>query len=114
QRVIMQQGDASKLPFRDQEFDLVFSFQALEQMQGIRDRAVSEMARAASKWVIATEPFAEFNQSAIQKHYMSARGYLDLSIDELPKFGLKPFLVFGDWPHKLNSGAGLVAAEVTK
>jgi SAM-dependent methyltransferase len=111
QRVTLRQGDASKLPFRDGEFDLVFSFQALEQMQAIRDAAVSEMARVAKRWVVCTEPFAEWNQTEIQKHYMRARGYLDLSVDELPKFGLKPILVFGDWPHKLQSGAGLVAAE---
>lgn len=110
-RVTMRQGDASKLPFRDGEFDLVFSFQALEQMNAIRDAAVSEMARVAKRWVVGTEPFAEWNQSEIQEHYMKARGYLDLSVDELPKFGLKPILVFGDWPHKLQSGAGLVAAE---
>jgi SAM-dependent methyltransferase len=110
-RVTMRQGDASKLPFRDGEFDLVFSFQALEQMNAIRDAAVSEMARVAKWWVVGTEPFAEWNQSEIQEHYMKARGYLDLSVDELPKFGLKPILVFGEWPHKLQSGAGLVAAE---
>jgi SAM-dependent methyltransferase len=112
QRVTLRQGDASKLPFAKGEFDLVFSFQALEQMQAIRDQAVSEMARVASKYVICTEPFAEFNRSTIQHHYMTARGYLNLSAADLPRFGLKPFLVFGDWPHKLNSGAGLVAAEV--
>ena len=111
QRVTMRQGDASQLPFREKEFGSVFSFQALEQMQSIRDKAVSEMARVASKYVICTEPFAEWNQSKIQKHYMGARGYLNLSVEELPQFGLKPFLVFGDWPHKLASGVGLVAAE---
>lgn len=110
-RVTMRQGDASKLPFRDGEFDLVFSFQALEQMNAIRDAAVSEMARVAKRWVVCTEPFAEWNRSEIQEHYMKARGYLDLSVDELPKFGLKPILVFGEWPHKLQSGAGLVASE---
>jgi ubiquinone/menaquinone biosynthesis C-methylase UbiE len=111
QRVTLQQGDASKLPFKDGQFDLVFSFQALEQMQAIRDAAVSEMSRVAKRWVVCTEPFSEWNKSEIQEHYKQARGYLDLSIDELPKFGLKPILVFGDWPHKLQTGAGLVAAE---
>lgn len=110
-RINFRQGDAGALPFKDKQFELVFSFQALEQMQAIRDKAVSEIARVAAKWVICIEPFAEFNQSTIQKHYMSARGYLALSAAELPAFGLHPFLVFGDWPHKLSSGAGLVAAE---
>lgn len=114
QRVTLRQGDASQLPFGEKEFDLVFSFQALEQMQSIRDKAVSEMARVTSRNVICTEPFAEWNRSEIQKHYMMARGYLNLSVEELPQFGLKPFLMFGDWPHKLQSGAGLVAAEKTE
>ena len=61
--------------------------------------------------MVCTEPFAEWNKSEIQEHYMKARGYLDLSVDELPKFGLKPILVFGDWPQKLQSGAGMVVGE---
>jgi SAM-dependent methyltransferase len=110
--VTFRQGDASKLPFRDGEFDLVFSFLALEQMQSLRDKVLSEIARVSSRYVICTEPFRDCNQSTIQKHYRDARGYLDLSVAELPAFGLQPFFIFDDWPQKLNLGAALVAAEV--
>jgi SAM-dependent methyltransferase len=111
-RVTLQQGDASRLPFADRQFDLVFSFQALEQMQAVRDKAVAEMSRVTSQYVICTEPFLDFNQSEIQKHYREARGYLNLAAAEFPSFGLQPFFQFGDWPHKLNLGVGLVAATV--
>jgi ubiquinone/menaquinone biosynthesis C-methylase UbiE len=113
-KATFQQGDASALPFKDKQFDLVFSFQALEQMQAIRDKAVSEISRVAAKYVICTEPFRDFNQSEIQKYYTTARGYLNLAIDELPSFGLRPFLRFGDWPHKLTLGVGLAAADVSR
>src|SRR5688572_26674782 len=79
--VKFQQGDASKLPFPDKSFDLVFSFQALEQMQIIRDKAVREMVRVARKYVVMTEPLSDFNQTEIQHHYMRSRGYLDLGTD---------------------------------
>jgi SAM-dependent methyltransferase len=111
-RVNFRQGTAASLPFENKTFDLVFSFQALEQMQSIRDQAVSEMARVTRRFVVCTEPFREFNQAPIQKHYMGARGYLDLGLNELPDFGLKPFLVFSDWPQKMNSGLGLAACEL--
>jgi len=114
QRVSLQQGDASALAFKDREFDLVFTFQALEQMQAIRDKAVAEMARVTSRHVISTEPFADFNTSEIQRNYMGALGYLELPSRDFLKFGLRPTLVFGDWPHKLSLGVGVVAAETAR
>jgi SAM-dependent methyltransferase len=109
--VEMQQGDASKLPFPDKSFDLVFSFQALEQMQIVRDAAVSEMARVARRWVVLTEPLDDFNQDEIKVHYMRARGYLDLNTKELGRFGLEPVFVFGDFPQKLTSGVGIAVCK---
>ena len=109
--VKLRQGDASKLPFRDGEFDLVFSFLALEQMQSVRDKALSEIARVTARNTINIEPFRDYNQLTIQKHYREARGYLDLHVNELTAFGLKPIFTFDDWPQKLHLAAGAVVTE---
>lgn len=111
-RIDFRQGNATALSFPDKSFDLVFSFQALEQMQAVRDAAVAEMARVARRWVVLTEPLADFNQSPPQRHYMRARGYLDLATAELPRFGLRPLLTFGDLPQKVTLGVGLAVCAV--
>ena len=110
-KVKLRQGDASKLPFRDGEFDLVFSFLALEQMQSVRDKALSEIARVTARNTINIEPFRDYNQMPIQKHYREARGYLDLHVNELTSFGLKPIFTFDGWPQKLTLAAGAVVTE---
>jgi SAM-dependent methyltransferase len=110
-KVKLRQGDASKLPFKDEEFDLVFSFLALEQMQSVRDKALSEIARVTARNTINIEPFRDYNQLPIQKHYREARGYLDLHVNELTSFGLKPIFTFDGWPQKLTLAAGAVVTE---
>ena len=110
-KVKLRQGDASRLPYRDGEFDLVFSFLALEQMQSVRDQALSEMARVTARHTINVEPFRDYNQLPIQKHYREARGYLDLQINEMARFGLNPIFTFDHWPQKLTLAAGAVVTE---
>ena len=83
-------GDASALPFPDKSFDLVYTVQAIEQMQPIRDKVLREIRRVARKNAILVEPFAEANRGATRQHYMRSRGYLDLAIEELPAFGSIP------------------------
>ena len=61
-------------------------------MQAVRDKAVAEMARVSAKHVVCTEPFLDFNQSTLQKHYRDARGYLNLSKLKLQEIG--------DWVEK--------------
>ena len=60
---------------------------------------------------INIEPFRDYNQLPIQKHYREARGYLDLHVNELTTFGLKPIFTFDDWPQKLTLAAGAVVTE---
>lgn len=102
------QGNALALPFADRAFDLVFTFLALEQMQAIRDQSLSEIARVTGRHAAFVEPFSEANTSRTQQHYLRHRGYLNLSVAELPKFGLDPIAAFDDVPQKLTIGASLV------
>lgn len=102
-----RQGNALALPFADGNFDLVFTVLALEQMQAIRDKALAEIARVTRRHAAFVEPFAEANTRPAQRHYLRHRGYLNLSVSELPKFGLDPIATFDDVPQKLTIGASL-------
>jgi ubiquinone/menaquinone biosynthesis C-methylase UbiE len=104
----IQQGNVLALPFPDRSFDLVFTVLALEQMQAIGDQALSEIARVARRHAVFIEPFAEFNSTETRKHYLRHRGYLDLPVSELKRFGLDVIDIFEDMPQKLTIGAGLV------
>ena len=108
----IQQGDASALPFADNSFDVVYTVLALEQMQPIRDQALREIRRVARKYAIMVEPFAEANQSWTQRCYLRSRGYLDLSVDALPSFGLEPVVTFSNVPDRITLGASVTLARV--
>lgn len=111
-RVKFEQGDAAKLPFPDKSFDLVFSFQAFEQMQAIRDQAMKELNRVARRWVIMTEPFTTFNKEPVQRSYRARLDYLDLAVEDLPRFGLTPEFQFADYPHKVTTASGVVLSKL--
>lgn len=111
-RADIRQGDASRLEFADDTFDLVYTSLALEQMQAVRDAAVSECARVARHHVVNVEPFREVNDRGTRKHYTLFNNYLDLKIAELPRFGLEPKLTFDDIPHKVTIGYGLAVSKV--
>jgi SAM-dependent methyltransferase len=106
-----QQADAQELPFETRSFDLIFSVLALEQMEAIRDAALSEIARVAAKWVVMIEPFVDFNRDPLRSASTRARGYFSLDISDLGRFGLEPVVVFDDFPKKMTLGVGLVIAR---
>ncbi len=107
-RVRVRQGNATALPYPDGSFDLVYTCQALEQMQAVRDSAVAEIARVSNGHVALIEPFAEFNRSLTQRAYIGSKDYLRLRSTDLTKFGIAPALVYGDIPQKIRLGVGLV------
>ena len=87
-RIRFEQGDACRLAFPDDSFDVVITRQALEQMNKIRDEALSEIARVARHHVVLGEPFADFNREGLRLDYVKAKEYLDLPVAELARFGL--------------------------
>ena len=109
-RIDFRQGDAARLPFADNEFDLVFSRLALEQMELIRDDVLSEIRRVARRAAIFLEPFADCNQTEILKLATRAKKYFSLPINSLNDYGLTPTNYFCDWPQKVKEGCGLVIA----
>lgn len=105
------QGSAAKLPFEDNEFDLVYTVLALEQMEGIRDKALSEVARVAGQHTLMLEPFRDVNDSGWPRANVIRRQYFRGTIDELPRYGLTPELALNDFPQETFLKACAVLSE---
>ncbi len=110
-RVNFFQGNAMKLPFSDDSFDVVYTVLALEAMEEIRHQALQELARVARKYVIMIEPFSDFNDRGIRYYYHSSQHYFRGKIDELQQDGLEPVVVYSDFPHKIRLQPALVIAR---
>ena len=110
-RIRFVQGNATELPFGDNEFDLVYSILALEQMERIRDRALSEFARVAGKHTLMIEPFRDVNSSGWQRAYVIRRDYFRGRIDELGRYGLQPVVATDDFPQEYFLKAAAVLSE---
>lgn len=110
-RIDFVQGDAGALPFGDGSFDLVLTVLAVEQMEGIRDRALREIARVSGSHVLMLEPFREANTSLLRRVYIYSRDYFRGSIGDLSGFGLEPLWATADLPHEAFLGVALALFE---
>ncbi len=110
-RITAVQGSAAELPFEAGSFDLVYSRLALEQMEPIRHKALAEMARVSSRYVMMVEPFRDVNATGLRRHYIVSNNYFQGAVADLGRYGLVPRLVFSDWPSKITLKAALVVAE---
>ena len=106
-------GSGAALPFPDRSFDVVMTSLALEQMEQIRDRALSELARVSAGYVVMLEPFAEVNGGGLRRAYVKAYDYFEGTISELHRYGLEVVSVLTDMPHKAWLGTALVIARRT-
>ena len=114
QRIRFIRGSAADLPFEAGEFDLVFTVLAVEQMERIRARALSEIARVASGHVAMIEPFRDANDSGLRLLYSWSRNYFRGAIDELPGFGLHPQWATVDFPQEVFLGSPYVLSKVVR
>jgi ubiquinone/menaquinone biosynthesis C-methylase UbiE len=110
-RIIFQQGRADFLPFKDAEFDLVFTVLAVEQMERIRDQALAEIARVTRGHVLMLEPFRDANSKGMRRLYALSRNYFRGSINGLSRFGLEPVWATDDFPQEAFLGSPLVLAQ---
>lgn len=110
-RLQVEQGDARSLPFSDGAFDLVITSLALEQMEEIRTKALSEMVRVSGKWVAMLEPFREVNLGGWRRRYVSTYDYFEGNIADLSACGLQVKYEIRDMPHKAMLGTALVVAQ---
>jgi ubiquinone/menaquinone biosynthesis C-methylase UbiE len=111
QRVRFCQGSAGALPFSHSSFDMVFTCVALEQMEALREQALREVHRVASRYVLMIEPFRERNQIGLSRSYVLAKDYFRGRIADLPRYGLHPVFTFTDFPQKAKLKLAAVLAE---
>lgn len=105
-------GSAENLPVSNKSYDLVYTSQALEQMEPVRDIVVPEIVRIAKKYVLMIEPFRDWNNSGMHRNRIISRNYFEAKINDLPKYGLKPIYTNSDLPSKIYMNVGIVLAEV--
>jgi hypothetical protein len=109
-RLLQGRGDA--LPLRAKSVDVAFTTLALEQMDGVRDQALRELARIARRYVVMIEPFRDWNPDGIRRRYIEGQGYFDARVADLHAAGLNPVLATADFPNKISFHVGLVIAAV--
>jgi SAM-dependent methyltransferase len=110
-RIRFIQGNAADLPFGDNQFDLVYSILALEQMEQIRHRALAEFARVARSYTLMLEPFRDVNSTGWPRANVIRRDYFRGRIADLPAYGLKPTLITDDFPQEVFLRACAVLSE---
>ena len=110
-RIDFIRGDATAMPFDTGSFDLVFTVLSVEQMERVRDKALSEIARVSGGHVLNMEPFREANESTLRRLHVFARDYFRGSIAELPRYGLTPLWASMDFPQEVQLGAALVLSR---
>jgi ubiquinone/menaquinone biosynthesis C-methylase UbiE len=110
-RIRFLQGSAAQLPFTDGEIDLVFTVLSLEQMERIRQQALSEIARVARQHTLMIEPFADVNNSFWPRLNVVRRDYFRGRIGDLAGHGLHPIVVTDDFPQESFLKVCAVLAE---
>ena len=106
------QGDATHLDMEDNSFDLVFTRQALEQMNMVRAEAVSEISRVAKNNVVLCEPFADFNDDPLRRDYVYSKNYFSMSLSDLQNFGIRTIAHNHHFPQNVRLGIGIVLGRV--
>lgn len=107
-RIEVVQGNAAKLPFADNSFDLVYTVLALEQMEEVAEQALREIGRVTSGHAVMIEPFRDWNENGMRRDYIVSMDYFSKRIRDLPYFGLSPIDLKDDLPNKIRLGVGYV------
>lgn len=110
QRAELRVGDARALPYSDRSFELVYTRLALEQMEQIREQALSEIFRVADRAVVLVEPWRDYNMSQHARAYIRRAGYFAGRIKHLEKLGFHVVFETKDIPQKVQFVAGPVVA----
>lgn len=105
------QGTATKLPFADRHFDLVYTRQALEQMEPYREQVFSEINRVCNRIGVFIEAFRDWNNTGTCRNRIIAKDYFAARISDLQKYGFEPVLFRNDLPTKTYMNVGLVIAQ---
>ena len=110
-KISFEKCNATKLNFNNQEFDFVYSILALEQMDDIKDKVITEMVRVSNKYVMLIEPFKEYNNSILKFFHHKGSKYFSYTKKNLSDFNLKILEVFEDHPNKVTLGVCAILCE---
>lgn len=113
-RIDFVQGDATKMPFADAAFDLVFTVLSVEQMERVRYQALTEISRVSRGHVLNMEPFAEANTTLLRRAHVFGRDYFRGSIKDMDRYGLTPIWASIDFPQEIHLGAALLLSRKAK
>ena len=95
-------ASSKKIPFQDNSFDLVYTSLALEQMEKIREQAMSEIYRVCNKYVSFYEAFKEYNNNFPYLAYILSQSYFRGSLKDLSNLGFKNFQIYDQIPQKVT------------
>lgn len=105
-------GSAENLPFADRSYDLIYTSQALEQMESIRDQVMFEISRVSKKHVLMIEPFRDWNEKGMCRNKIITKNYFQARIADIYKYGLRPIYINNNLPSKIYMQVGIVIAEI--
>ena len=105
------EASAADLPLEAGSFDLVYTSLALEQMEQIRESALSEIARVTCGHAFFCEPFGDVNAGPMPSRYVYLRDYFRGRVEDLTRYGLEPLWATSDFPHKITLRAAAVLAR---
>ncbi len=86
---LIARADASKLPFPDSSFEMVYTANCLEQVPDLFLKSLKELVRVSSNLIVIIEPSYEFGSKA-SKNNIFKKGYTKINDNHFKKLGLKP------------------------
>jgi SAM-dependent methyltransferase len=108
--VEVEWGTASvdRLPYRDREFDVVYTCYTLEQCQEILDKALDELCRVARRYLVMYEPSTEAFTTLPGLVHIHQHGYPTSFVEELTRRGLPFSILRPELQYYYNPGAWIV------
>ena len=84
QEIEIYQGDAQKMPFKDNEFDILYTSHCLEQVPHLLENCLKEMLRVSKKYIVLVEPSYEFTNK-ITRNHIFRKNYIKINNKVLTK-----------------------------
>ncbi len=85
----LAKADASKLPFKNNSFDFVYTANCLEQVPNLFVKSLREAVRVSSNLIVIIEPSYQFGTNASRNNIIK-KGYTQINDGHFKKLGLKP------------------------
>lgn len=110
-RISFVQGNACAMPYETGSFDLVMTVLSVEQMEQVRQQALTEIARVTGGHLLSLEPFRDVNADLLRRLNVASRDYFRGSIAEMRNYGLEPVWATDDFPQEVFLGSALVLSR---